>query len=131
CGAILLSLCSVAAWRCLYFSYVRRCYRVPLLPFNGTLPAASILLGIITRRRCSPMAGCWSQAAREHVRKHFHTRESQARNFTIRARVLGRTPQTAMLVGSSIRRRSSPTARCWEPEADPTIPYNLRARQST
>ena len=38
---------------------------------NGSLPATSMLLGIITRRRCSPMAGCWSHPVQQMVRRTF------------------------------------------------------------
>jgi len=131
--------CSAHAWRCSCCSYVRRCWcnRVPALPFNGRLPAASINPGLITRRRtrqrCSLMAGCWSQEVRDHVRRLFHTQDSQARNFTIRPRGIGRSQAASMMVGCSTRRRCSAMAGCWSREVGPTIPTrdHCRARNCT
>ena len=128
--------CSAHAWRC---SYVRQCWcnRVPALPFNGRLPAASINPGLITRRRtrqrCSLMAGCWSQEVRDHVRRLFHTQDSQARNFTIRLRGIGRSQAASMMVGCSTRRRCSAMVGCWSREVDPIIPTrdHCRARNCT
>ena len=76
---------SAGASRCSCFSWARRCWcnRVPLLPFNGSIPAASILPALTTRRRCSPMARFSSPAAITTAKL------SRVRNSTIRPRELG------------------------------------------
>ena len=101
--------CSASHWRCRCFSCVPRrwCNRAPLLLSNGSTQAASRLPGSTTRRRCSPMAGCWSREESDRRR-----RLSKAPNSTIRQPAPGQTPPASTPRETPIQQLCCPTAWC-------------------
>ena len=76
----------------------------------GPSLVASIPLGDTTRRRCSPMAGYWSQGVPSN---------SQARNFTIRRPGVGLSPAASILAAWSIPQPCLPMVGCSSQVAKP------------
>ena len=75
-------------------------------PFEWDTPTASTQPGSTTRRRCSPMAGCWSWE------ESIHITLSPARNSMIRRPARGQTPAASRLRETPLPPLSCLTAWC-------------------